>query len=149
MRRLRAMEEDDYDAMIELWRGVDGLELSGADSREGIAKYLARNPGMSFVAEAEGRIVGTVLGGHDGRRGFINHLAVDPACRGQRIGAELTERCLGAIAADGIGKCHIFVKSDNEIGKGFWARTGWSKRSGFDVFSRDAAVLELKREEAR
>lgn len=149
MQRFREMEATDYDAMIGLWRGVEGLEISGADSREGIAAYLARNPGMCFVAEAEGRIVGTILGGHDGRRGFIYHLAVDPDCRGRRIGAELTERCLNAIAADGIDKCHIFVKSDNEVGQGFWTRAGWAKRSGFDVFSRDTSVLELTRTEGR
>ncbi|MFB9325158.1 GNAT family N-acetyltransferase [Paenibacillus aurantiacus] len=149
MLKFREMAETDYDVMIGLWRGVEGLEISGADSREGITAYLARNPGMSFVAEAEGRIVGTILGGHDGRRGFIYHLAVDPACRGQRIGTELTERCLRAIAADGIEKCHIFVKSDNAIGQGFWARAGWAKRSGFDVFSRDTVVLELIRAEER
>ncbi|MFC4103377.1 GNAT family N-acetyltransferase [Paenibacillus xanthanilyticus] len=149
MLGFREMAAADYDAMMELWRGVEGLELSGADSREGIAAYLARNPGMSFVAEAEGRLVGTILGGHDGRRGFIYHLAVDPASRGRRIGAALTERCLGAIAADGIDKCHIFVKSDNEVGQGFWTRAGWAKRSGFDVFSRGTDVLELTRAEVR
>ncbi len=134
---IREMTIHDYDEMIELWRNMEGLAISNADTRANIEFYLTRNEGLSFVYEAEGRIAATILCGHDGRRGFIYHVAVDPAFRKQNIGQRLVELSLSKLREAGIDKCHIFVLDDNEGGGRFWSRTGWEKRSGFAVYSRD------------
>lgn len=125
----------DYEQMIALWKSIEGLALSEADSKENITAYLHRNQGLSYVCEYNDRIVGTILCGHDGRRGLIYHLAVDPSCRHQRIGQRLVEASIGALSQEGIDKCHIFVIDDNDAGNSFWTSLGWEKRSGFSVYS--------------
>ncbi|RAP73387.1 GNAT family N-acetyltransferase [Paenibacillus montanisoli] len=134
---IREMTIQDYDQMVELWSAIEGLAISGADSKSNIDFYLKRNKGFSFVYEADGRIAGTILCGHDGRRGFIYHVAVKPEFRNQNIGQQMADLCLGKLKEAGIEKCHIFVLDDNEGGNRFWSRTGWEKRSGFSVYSRD------------
>ncbi|QHW35396.1 GNAT family N-acetyltransferase [Paenibacillus rhizovicinus] len=131
------MTINDYDQMLALWNAIEGLALSAADSKPNIAMYLERNPGLSYVFEADGLIVGTVLCGHDGRRGFIYHAAVNPAYRNQRIAQQLISKSLQGLREAGIDKCHLFVLDDNEIGQAFWSRRGWEKRSGFAVYSTD------------
>lgn len=133
----RKMEIADYDRLIALWRRIEGLALSEADEREEIAAYLRRNEGMSFVCETEGELAGTILCGHDGRRGYVYHAAVDPAYRGRGIARQLASLSLDKLREAGIGKCHLFVLEDNDAGAGFWAATGWQRRSGFYVYSRD------------
>jgi len=126
---IEVMTIADYDEVIELWRGTEGIGLHEfEDSREGIAMYLDRNPGMSFVARSEGKLVGAVLCGHDGRRGFINHLVVNPEFRKQGIGKEMVDRCLGELGERGIRKCNIVVFRENSIGRGFWLQLGWNER---------------------
>ncbi|MDD9268264.1 GNAT family N-acetyltransferase [Paenibacillus sp. GCM10023248] len=134
---MREMTIQDYEQMISLWNQIDGLVLSEADSKANMEKYLHRNQGLSYVYEVEGDIVGTVLCGHDGRRGFIYHVAVSPGYRNRRIGQQLVDRSMERLQEEGIDKCHIFVLDDNEIGGRFWSRSGWQKRSGFSVFSKD------------
>ena len=102
-----------------------------------MARFLARNPGLSFVAEEEGRIVGAVLCGNDGRRGFLHHLAVEKDRRRSGIGRDLVERCLSALAAAGFRKCHLFVLADNIEGQRFWRKIGWEERTTLKVMSRD------------
>ncbi len=104
----------DYDEIYSLWSNCEGIGLSDADSRENIERYLKRNRAMSFVAKIKGRIVGTILAGHDGRRGYIHHLAVDKKVRQQGIGKQLVQTSLDAIAHVGIKKCHIFVFKENQ-----------------------------------
>ncbi|CAI6086817.1 GNAT family N-acetyltransferase [Cohnella sp. JJ-181] len=133
----RKMEIADYDRMIALWRRIDGLALSEADEREAIAVYLRRNEGLSFVCEADGALAGTILCGHDGRRGFIYHAAVDADYRGRGIARQLAELSLAKLRDAGIDKCHLFVLEDNGAGDRFWTATGWRRRSGFFVYSRD------------
>ena len=127
----------DYEAAYALWQSAEGIGLSEADSRENIAAYLSRNPGTSFVAEASGRLVGAVLCGSDGRRGYLHHLAVAPDCRRAGIGRALVDRCLDALGQQGMRKCHIFVIAGNEDGKRFWTRVGWEERTTLVVMSRD------------
>lgn len=127
----------DYEQMIQLWKEIDGLALSEADSKTNIERYLNRNKGLSYVFEVEGSIVGTVLCGHDGRRGFIYHVAVHPQFRNQRIAHQLVDMSMSKLREEGIDKCHIFVLDDNEIGSQFWNRAGWEKRKGFSVYSKD------------
>ena len=118
----------DYDDSRAFWAAMPGigLDLDDADSPEQMRIYLRRNPGFSFVARDAGNIVGAVLCGHDGRRGYMHHLAVDPAHRGKGIGRALVSKCLAALGAAGIQRCNIFIFSENEEGKAFWAKAGWS-----------------------
>jgi len=125
-----------YDPVIALWQMSDGVGLSDADSPEKIQFYLERNPGMSFIARQEGVIVGAVLSGHDGRRGYIHHLAVHPDYRRQGIGQQLIDHCLPALHAIGIQKCHLFIFTDNRSGIAFWQSTGWSYRQDIAVMSK-------------
>ena len=134
---VREFTINDYDAAYALWKVSEGIGLSEADSRDNIASYLARNPGTSFVAEAGGRIVGAVLCGSDGRRGFLHHLAVAEGCRRAGTGRALVQRCLAALRTQGMRKCHIFVIADNEHGKKFWTRVGWEERTTLVVMSHD------------
>jgi N-acetylglutamate synthase len=126
--RLRGMTLADYDEVIALWRVCEGIGLTAADGQAPIGAYLARNPDMSFVAEAGGRIVGAVLGGHDGRRGYLHHLAVTPAWRRRGIGAALVEAVLTRLRAAGLAKCNLFLYTDNQAGRAFWLQHGWSAR---------------------
>ena len=127
----------DYADAIALWRATPGIGLSDADTPDGIAAYLARNPGMSFVARVEGRLAGAVLCGTDGRRGYLHHLAVHPDFRRQGIGTALVDACLEALKEAGIHKCHLFVISDNSEGQVFWARVGWKLRTDLQIMSKD------------
>jgi len=126
--RVRAMTLADYEGVAALLAGTAGVRLRGADSRAGIAKYLARNPGHSFVAEEGGRVVGCLLGGHDGRRGYLYHLAVAPEARRRGTGSALVARTLDALRAAGIEKVHADVLPENEAGLAFWLRRGWQRR---------------------
>ncbi|MBI4765289.1 MAG: GNAT family N-acetyltransferase [Deltaproteobacteria bacterium] len=125
-----------YDEVFSLWRQSKGVGLSGADSRENIHSFLNRNPGMSFLASEEDRILGTVLAGHDRRRGYIYHLAVHPDRRRQGIGRRLVDRCLQALREAGIQKCHLFVFTSNGSGIEFWKSIGWEQRSDLVVMSK-------------
>ena len=125
----------DYDEVIALWRACEGIGLSDADERERIAAYLARNPGMSFVARVDGVLAGAVLCGHDGRRGYLHHLAVDARFRRLGLGRQLTERCLAALTAAGIRKCHLFVLEGNRDGLAYWQTVGWTRRTGIAIHS--------------
>jgi N-acetylglutamate synthase len=135
---VREFTMDDYESAYALWKSAEGIGLSEADSRENIAAYLARNPGSSFVAvAADGRLVGAVLCGSDGRRGYLHHLAVAPDSRRAGTGKRLVARCLAELGRQGLRKCHIFVIAANEEGKRFWTRIGWEERTSLVVMSRD------------
>ncbi|MGU3473583.1 GNAT family N-acetyltransferase [Paenibacillus sp. D51F] len=135
--RFIPMDDSHYEDSISLWKRMDGLVLSGADSREAISAYLERNPGLSLVAAAAGRVVGTLMAGHDGRRGWLYHLAVDPEFRGRGIGGELAERCLRGLGEAGIERCYLMVMENNDGGAAFWTKAGWEQRDGILLFSRD------------
>lgn len=125
-----------YDDVYALWDRCSGVGLSSADERDSIAAYLERNPAMSFIALAGSNIVGVILGGHDGRRGYIHHLAVDETYRRQGIGKQLVERCLAALEEEGIQKCHLFIFHKNEGGISFWEADGWTLRRDIMVMSK-------------
>lgn len=131
----RPMTIADYNAAIQLWQDTAGVRLRDADSREGIARYLERNPGLSWVALDDGRIVGTIMAGHDGKRGYIQHLAVALDHRRQGIASRLVANCLEALQQAGIIKSHVMILRTNALGEAFWHRLGWQRRSDVELFS--------------
>lgn len=141
---IRNMTPSDYQSVYTLWLSCAGMGLNDLDdSPEGIARYLRRNPSTCFVAEKDTRIVGVILSGHDGRRGFIHHTAVHPDCRGQGIGHQLVETALTALKAEGIHKVALVVFDRNQVGNGFWEKEGFTARE--DLVYRNRALSELRR----
>lgn len=122
---IRQFALDDYDRAVALWSAVEGVEICEGDSREDIAEYLKRNPGLSRIAEANGTIVGAALCGHDGRRGWIYHLAVAQEFRGQGVGKLLLDDCERGLRNAGLKRSIILVAADNPAGHQFWLRNGW------------------------
>ena len=126
----REFSIDDYDAAIEVWKLVEGLEIAEGDDRESVAQFLARNPGLSRVATDGSRTIGVALCGHDGRRGHIYHLAVDPACQGRGLGRRLLDECLEGLRQAGLKRAIIMVADDNPRGREFWKRCDWEEVTG-------------------
>lgn len=120
---------------IELWQVSEGIGLSAADEPQRLTAYLNRNPGMSFTAWDGENLVGAVLCGHDGRRGYLHHLAVDKTYRGRGIGRRLAETCHAALLAAGIDKVHIFVYRDNDSALKFWQEVGYLPRVELELLS--------------
>ena len=135
-RVIEEMSVDDYADAYALWAETPGIGLSASDSPSSIAEFLQRNPGLSFVARESGRLLGTILCGHDGRRGYIHHLVVASSERRQGVGRRLVDRCLSSLANRGIIKCHLFVYADNKAGIAFWRRTGWTERIELAMMSK-------------
>ena len=129
----RNMTAADLPRVFALWRECEGVGLSEGDTIEGITAFLTRNPGTSWVAFAEDRLIGAVLAGHDGRRGFLYHLAVSAESRGQGAGSALVRHALEGLGAVGIRKCHVMVYRDNAEGQRFWERLGWAQRGDINV----------------
>ena len=129
---------DLYENVMTLWKESEGIGLSRADSKESIRFYLERNPNISLVAkDTNGTLLGAVLCGHDGRRGYIHHLVVRSDYRRQGIGRKLVEECLSRLQAAGIQKCHLFIINDNLSGIAFWKSLGWIPRTDIGVISKD------------
>jgi putative acetyltransferase len=128
------MEPADLPAARVLWEATAGMGMGAGDSPADLEAFLARNPGISVVAvAADGAIAGAVLGGHDGRRGALYHLAVRRDLRGTGLGRALAERCVESLRATGVGKVNILVFGDNEAGLAFWRHTGWRGRPDLRV----------------
>jgi len=133
--RYRPLQVSDHEQLMQLWQSCPGLSLRDSDSIEGLDRYLRRNPGLSFVAEQEGAIVGSLMAGHDGRRGYIQHLAVAPLLRQQGVASRLVEHCLQALKDEGIAKSHVHVQDSNSLGRDFWSRRGWVHRAEIEMYS--------------
>ncbi|MDE7204868.1 MAG: GNAT family N-acetyltransferase [Lachnospiraceae bacterium] len=142
--KFRTMDIEDYEKVYDLWIHTVGMGLNTTDdSREGIAKYLLRNPDTCFVAEDNGEIVGVIMSGHDGRRGFIHHTTVKEEYRGQGIGKKLVDSALVALEAEGIHKVALVAFEKNISGNIFWEKIGFSVRE--DLIYRNKSIHELKR----
>ncbi|QJE01997.1 GNAT family N-acetyltransferase [Massilia forsythiae] len=126
---------DRYDDVMALMRATPGVSIRDADARETTARYLARNPGLSFLAIDAGRVIGCALCGHDGRRGYLQHVIVAPDYRGRGIADALVGRCLDGLAALGIGKTHIDVFTSNDAANRYWTRRGWRRRDDIHRYS--------------
>jgi len=133
--QLREMMLSDYEAVLALMRRTPGVSVRDADSETAIARFLEHNPGLSFVAEQDGRLVGCLMAGHDGRRGALYHLAVAGDCRRQGVASGLVARCLAALERLGIHKTHVDVFRSNAEGNAFWAAAGWTRRDDVHRFS--------------
>ena len=121
---------DDYEVALDLWKRVEGLEIAEGDDKPSIAKFLEFNPGLSRVAMDGTKVVGVALCGHDGRRGHIYHLAVDPLYEGQGIAKRLVHECLDRLGKAGMPRAIILVAGDNDRGHAFWKRRGWEEVDG-------------------
>ncbi len=141
---IRTMTIEDYDGVYALWMSCTGMGLNNLDdSREGIEKFLKRNPNTCFVAVAEDNIVGVIMAGNDGRRGYIYHTSVNPSCRHQKIGTKLVDAALEALSKEGINKVALVVFDRNETGNAFWEEQGFTVRN--DLVYRNKALAEIVR----
>jgi N-acetylglutamate synthase len=134
--QISSMTPCDLDEVLRLWAATAGVGLNESDTPEQLQAFLDRNHSLSLVARNGSRLVGAVLCGHDGRRGYLHHLAVVPEYRGQGIGRRIVEECLAALAALQILKCNIFLYTDNDSGQQFWDRCGWAARADLKVLQR-------------
>ena len=139
----KVMTASDYDGVYELWMNTPGMGINSTDdSREGVEKYIKRNPATSFVALVEGKIVGAILAGHDGRRGFIQHIAVLSEFREHGIASTLVDRAMNALEEEGIHKVALLAFKKNELGNSFWDKMEFIVRE--DVYYRNKNIHELE-----
>ena len=141
---IRIMTIGDYEKVYTLWMSCVGMGLNNLDdSKAGIEKFLRRNPDTCFVAETDNDIVGVIIAGNDGRRGFIYHTAVHPGYRNRGIGRKLVDAATQALSRNGINKVALVVFDRNEIGNAFWEKMGFSSRE--DLVYRNKALAEIIR----
>ena len=139
---IRKMTIDDYEQIYDLWVNTPGMGLSPIDdTKEGIIKYLERNPNTCFVADEEDKIVGVLMSGHDGRRGSFLHAAVAQSERRKGIGKELLDTAVLALRSEGITRVSLVAFANNEIGNAFWENQGYVERE--DVTTRFKDISEL------
>ena len=141
---IRKINIADYDALYALWLSCKGMGLNDLDdSREGIARFLERNPDTCFLWEEADQLIGAIMAGNDGRRGYIYHTAVHPDHRHRGIATALTEKALQALADLGINKAALVVFARNEGGNAFWESLGFTTRP--DIVYRNRTLREMKR----
>ena len=132
---IRVMKMEDYDQVYALWSRIHGFGLRSVDdSRKGIRRFLERNPTTSVVAEEDGRIVGAILCGHDGRRGCLYHVCVDEGYRMRGIGKAMVVAAMEALKAEKINKVSLIAFTRNDIGNAFWKEIGWTKRQDLNYY---------------
>ena len=139
---IRVMSINDYDGVYKLWLSTPGMGLNSTDdSREGIEKYLKRNPTTSFVAECDGEIIGVIMAGHDGRRGYIHHTAVCSSYRKQGVAKKLVDCAMAALDEEGINKVALVAFQKNDMGNGFWEHIGFIERDDLVYRNKNIHVL--------
>ena len=132
---IREMTIEDYDQVYALWMNIKGFGIRSIDdSREGIERFLRRNPTTSVVAEKDGKIVGGILCGHDGRRGCFYHVCVDPEYRRHGIGKSMVVFAMEALKKEQINKVSLIAFTKNDIGNAFWNTIGWTKREDLNYY---------------
>lgn len=132
---VRTMEIEDYDGVYALWMSIRGFAIRSVDdSREGVARFLKRNPTTSVVAEEDGEIVGAILCGHDGRRGCMYHVCVREKYRMRGIGRRMVTFAMEALKEEGINKVSLIAFTVNDIGNAFWNRIGWTRRMDLNYY---------------
>ena len=132
---IRAMEIKDYEQVHELWMSIKGFAIRSVDdSREGVERFLKRNPGISVVAVEDDRVVGAILCGHDGRRGCLYHVCVAENYRRRGIGKEMVVYCMEALQKEKISKVSLIAFTENDIGNAFWKEIGWLQRLDLNYY---------------
>ena len=132
---IRLMTIGDYEAVYDLWMSIHGFGIRSLDdSYEGVSRFLKRNPTTSVVAIADGKIVGAILCGHDGRRGCLYHVCVAEAYRKHGIGKSMAVSCMRALQAEGINKVNIIAFKSNAVGNQFWQGEGWTFREDLNYY---------------
>ena len=126
---IRQFTTGDSEQAISLWRSTQWTSVSATDSPPAIKRFLDGNPGLSWVADDGGHVIGTVMCGQDYRRGYIYHLVVDESYYGHGIGGQLLEKALDSLREIGIIKCHATVIDGNPSADYFWAKRGWEKQT--------------------
>ena len=133
--QIRIMTIDDYDDVHALWMTIKGFAIRSIDdSREGVERFLKRNPGTSVVAEESGRIIGAILCGHDGRRGCLYHVCVHPDRRRRGVGKAMVVFCMEALRKEKISKVSLIAFTKNDIGNAFWKTIGWTQREDLNYY---------------
>ena len=132
---IRYMTIDDYEGVYDLWLSIEGFAIRSIDdSKEGVEKFLKRNPDMSVVAVVDGKIVGSILCGHDGRRGSLNHVCVAKEYRKHSIGTAMWKMAVEALKREGINKASLVAFKRNENGNRFWKDSGWELRDDLNTY---------------
>ena len=142
--KIRIMQLSDYEQVYQLWLSCSGMGLNNLDdSKEGIQKFLERNPETCFVAESDNKIIGVIMTGNDGRRGYIYHTAVCPDYRKQGIARKLVETAMTALKECGINKVALVAFERNQDGNHFWKKLGFTVRN--DLIYRNQTITEMIR----
>ena len=133
--KVRTMMIDDYDEIYALWMKIKGFAMRSIDdSRQGVERFLKRNPDTSVVAVKDDKVVGAILCGHDGRRGCLYHVCVDPEYRKQGIGTAMVVFAMNALKKEKISKVSLIAFTQNDIGNAFWKEIGWTKREDLNYY---------------
>lgn len=131
----RPMELEDYDQVFQLWQTIKGFGIRSLDdSREGVERFLKRNPATSVVAVQNGRIIGNILCGHDGRTGYFYHVCVEKHYRNHGIGHKMAKWCMYALKEEGINKVSLIAFKSNQVGNAFWQGVGWNEREDVNFY---------------
>lgn len=132
---VRTMTIEDYDGVRALWMTIKGFGIRSIDdSREGVGRFLKRNPTTSVVAVEDGKIVGSILCGHDGRRGCLYHVCVHEDYRRRGIGKAMVVRAMEALKAEQVSKVSLIAFTKNDIGNAFWNTIGWTRRMDLNYY---------------
>ena len=134
MVTVRSMQIEDYDQVYALWMTIHGFSIRTIDDSREVERFLKRNPGISVVAEMDGRVVGAILCGHDGRRGCLYHVCVHEDYRMHGIGRAMVVHCMNALQQEGINKVSLIAFTKNDIGNAFWKQIGWTKREDLNYY---------------
>lgn len=133
--KVRTMTAEDYQGVYDLWKSIQGFALRSVDdSQEGVEQFLRRNPATSAVAEEDGKIVGSILCGHDGRRGCMYHVCVNQAYRRMGIGKAMVVHCMQELEKENINKVSLIAFTANDVGNAFWKEMGWTRREDLNYY---------------
>ncbi|MDD6102472.1 MAG: GNAT family N-acetyltransferase [Clostridiales bacterium] len=147
--KLRTMTTEDYDSVYELWMSIKGFGIRSIDdSREGVERFIRRNPTTSVVATVDDKIIGAILCGHDGRRGCFYHVCVHESFRKHGIGKAMATACMRALQLEGINKVNLIAFKSNQIGNHFWTGAGWTLREDlnyYDFTLNEANITEFNK----
>lgn len=139
------MTAADYDGVRDLWMSIKGFAIRSIDdSRDGVEAFLRRNPTTSVVAEIDGKIVGAILCGHDGRYGYMYHVCVKENFRRNGIGKQMVVYCMRALQEEKINKIALIAFTSNDAGNAFWHKVGWKHRKDlnyYDFTLNDANII--------